>query len=194
MAWGQVAAAVAGTLLANQQAKKSAAKQMAFQKDMSNTSYQRTVKDMRAAGINPILAYKMGGASTPGGASYQPANIGSAGAKAYLESAQFDQVKSATRVAEAQADMAEQDAMFAKKYGVNPNSSAAQFILKAAGNSAAVLKSGMDTVHHFIDGKKTVNGKEVDYGFLNHRKIKQSDAERNLYRFLRKYDPRFKEK
>lgn len=43
-------------------------RQMRFQEDMSNSSYQRSVIDMRKAGINPILAAG-GGASTPGGAS-----------------------------------------------------------------------------------------------------------------------------
>ena len=32
---------------------------------MSNTSYRRAVRDMRLAGINPILAARTGGASTP---------------------------------------------------------------------------------------------------------------------------------
>lgn len=40
---------------------------MDFSKKMSNTAWQRGVRDMRRAGINPILAYQQGGASSPQG-------------------------------------------------------------------------------------------------------------------------------
>lgn len=46
-----------------------AAAQRDWQAEMSNTAWQRGVKDMRAAGINPMLAVRQGGASVGPGAA-----------------------------------------------------------------------------------------------------------------------------
>lgn len=64
--------AAAGGIYSAKMTQAEAQRNRDFQKMMSDTAYQRAVKDMRAAGINPMLAYAQGGSSTPSGsmASY----------------------------------------------------------------------------------------------------------------------------
>jgi len=71
----------------NEANSAQAQRQMDFQERMSNTSWQRGMTDMRAAGLNPIFAYKAGGASTPNGAMAVMQNEQAAGVDAFSKTA-----------------------------------------------------------------------------------------------------------
>lgn len=92
--------------------QRNAKRQMRFQERMSNTAHQRQMKDLRRAGINPMLSAKLGGASSPSGAmgkgyTYQAGNIGAAGVEGYSKISSAKQAQSQTRLTNIQADIAQ---------------------------------------------------------------------------------------
>lgn len=117
------ALAVAGMELVGGQMQQSSAnaaamRQMQFQQQASDTAYQRQVADLKAAGINPMLVSKLGGASTPAGAMPPSFNIlGSAGQRgldAYSSAVSAKKTEMDTSVAEEQAVLTRKQAWVAE--------------------------------------------------------------------------------
>jgi len=88
--------------------------QMDFQERMRQTQYQTTVADLKAAGLNPMLAYSQGGAGTPQGATAQMGNpLGEAGnsaREAAMAVAQFNQLRTQNILTQEQAEATAADA------------------------------------------------------------------------------------
>ncbi len=84
-----------GGLFSNRAASAQSQRQMDFQERMSSTAHQREVKDLRAAGLNPILSANKG-ASTPGGSAAPVRNVGAEAVHSAFQAQQMVNLKAQT--------------------------------------------------------------------------------------------------
>lgn len=141
---------------ANQANIEQAKNQMAFQERMSNTAFQRGVADMKAAGINPMLAAQQGGASTPSGASasIEPTIKGNILGGAVSSAMEFANAKKELDIKSAQAEQ-----IAAQTERTKAETSLTKAGLPAAENEAEIYK--MPGVG------KTISGAKVGAGVLS---------------------------
>lgn len=92
--------------MSNSANAREARRNREFQERMSSSAHQREVRDLRAAGINPMLSRMGSGATTPGGDRAEVEDVGSKALGAAMAAAQLQLVKAQTRREDASARLA----------------------------------------------------------------------------------------
>jgi len=183
-----IGASVGGGIDRNAAAQESAQQAQAFSASQYASRYQTQVKDMEAAGLNPMLAYTQSPGASPQGVTYQPTNIAERVPTDYssaynveregerieadtrLKGAQQQAQESMSKLNDAQRDVANQSAEKIKEEIVNVKSDNAR--IRALTDNLieekqVIMKQGWNLTEQGNVLRATVDKLRAEIPFLN---------------------------
>lgn len=136
-------ASIFGGISANKAQASESSLNRAWQEKMSNTAYQRSMKDMRTAGLNPILAYSQGGATSPPGNMARFENVGEKAVQSAVGAASAASAVKTER--SARSKMSQEEKTLETQQGVN-KASEARIRQDQATSAMAMMKLEQETL------------------------------------------------
>ena len=186
MGWGQILGSAVGTYFggpigagiggaiggyvdqsnANDYNSAQAAANRDFQANMSGTSYQRAMADMKAAGLNPMLAFSNGGASVPVGSQ-----------------ASFSSVVDSSQTSASAVSQADSASKNAQANLTNSATNAARQQVDEKLTNVTVDKVRQEITNLESDNeriKKVIDNLRIEYQILNKRDLNETEVGNQL--------------
>lgn len=157
-----------GSLSANAESKRSSREQMRFQERMSSTARQRDMADLKAAGLNPLMAAMGSGASTPSGANYNASNIAEGLASTATDIGRYRQEK---KNAKLQNELTEEQTKLTKAQQAQTNALAKKTHNESRilGPKATLYEQGEEVLKKILNKRQNIDIRQPPKSFMNRK-------------------------